>query len=289
MKRKVIALVLITALVATSVAACGKKPKRRAIDDDDEDEVETVDTTESTEDSASSSMDSSVETSSQDSGSVAILFEDSSKPVVYSAVTEEDIGYKYEIPYINISSDDAKSINSEMNNLLQPKITEDLEQRKDEANYYENIVYSSYINGSTLSLLITAESVDDVDEHWVYNIDISTGKKITNDDIRKMKGLDDSSYLNLLKEKFIAKFYELFGSRDEYEDSVKEVNQGLSAKEIADLVEFYDEQYECTVSADNYSLTTPLFIGSNGNACVIGDIYSVAGADCYEHIIDLGV
>lgn len=52
---------------------------------------------------------------------------------------------------------------------------------------------------------------------------------------------------------------------------------------------FYEEQLNKTISKDNYSIKTPIFLAENGNINVIAEIYSLAGAESYYNIIDMGV
>ena len=49
----------------------------------------------------------------------------------------------------------------------------------------------------------------------------------------------------------------------------------------------YETQYENTVSPDNYGLTMPMFVDEDGRLFVVAAIYSMAGAERYDHILEI--
>lgn len=131
------------------------------------------------------------------------------------------------------------------------------------------IKYDSYINDNILSLVICSEGFVDNINYDVYNIDINTGKSVSNRDLLLIKNISEDKYINILKTAHKNKFEELN-------------LQGRASDE-----EFYLEQLNNTISKNNYGIDTPVFLDSKGNLNIIARIYSLAGSDFYYHLIDL--
>lgn len=178
---------------------------------------------------------------------------DESKDIVY---TEKKEG-PYEIPVININSKDVKMINEE--------IVDRYNSIKDSGNegvYHSDMRYKYYINNNWLSLEVIAGFENDVVNYTTYNIDINTGKPVTNLEIIHSKNLKSSEYLSILDDLYKKEV-------ESYEDKS------------------YGSQYYLTTSRNNYSVETPIFLDENGKINVVANIYSLAGAESYYHILNI--
>ena len=93
-----------------------------------------------------------------------------------------------------------------------------------------------------------------------------TGKIITNENLLKSINVTEGEFVaklkELAKEKYVAKYNKLS------DDSA------------------YTEQLNKTISDDNCSYTNSMFLNENGKISVIVNIYSLAGADKYEEIVE---
>ena len=104
-------------------------------------------------------------------------------------------------------------------------------------------------------------------DYEIYNVNINTGKPVSNADILKSKNIEEQEFLNKLSKCYEDKFIELWGYlKDDYEE--------------------YTRLYNKTVSTANYNMQVPMFMDSTGNINVVGRIYSAAGADYYDYIIN---
>ena len=184
------------------------------------------------------------------------VYED--KELIYSSYSKYSSEYSYSLPYININSADINKINQEIEEYYMPLINNELknEQEGFSVTMY-NIKYTSYLNDNILSLVISDYSPNDDIYYTVYNVDIYTGRKISNSELINLKNISESDYLNnlqtLCKEHFIAKYNSLEKS------------------------DFYEERYNKTISTDNCSIQTPIFLNKDGNISVIPCIYGLAG------------
>ena len=104
-------------------------------------------------------------------------------------------------------------------------------------------------------------------DYEVYNVNVNTGKPVSNADILKSKNIEEQEFLSKLSKCYEDKFIELWGYlKDDYEE--------------------YTRLYNKTVSTANYNMQVPMFMDSTGNINVVGRIYSAAGADYYDYIIN---
>lgn len=128
---------------------------------------------------------------------------DNTKGLVYSAREYETDNYAnvidktfhnyYEYPAINIDSEDAKAINEEI------KEKYGFTKEQEEELFFmelEVITYDYYINDKILSVVVMEGGNDST---WTssYNIDIETGKRISNEDLIARAMLSSSKKLNL--------------------------------------------------------------------------------------------
>lgn len=129
---------------------------------------------------------------------VNIQKEDNTKELVYTSYTNQETQDKsYElnvnVPYLNISSDAAKSINEEINSLFYTKAIDVL------ANTSKNTIYSmkykAYVNDNILSLVISATLKEGENAQRVimktYNYNLSSNSKLDIKEVLQYRGISD--------------------------------------------------------------------------------------------------
>lgn len=215
---------------------------------------------------------------------------DESKEIVYSSYSKYSSEYSYSIPYINIDSVDAKKINTEIESYYKPLVEEELKNESEGLSVIMgNIKYNSYINDNILSVVVSNTYPNDCIYYKVYNLDIYNGTVITNTDIISLKNMTESKFLDKLKELYENEFISAYGSKEKLINNMRNAPAGWTESELQEQAKFYDEQFNKTISTNNYSIKTPMFLNENGKISVIAKIYSMAGADSYEHILDTNI
>lgn len=199
---------------------------------------------------------------------------------IYNYETEKsektEITCMYRIPRVNLSSSDVEKINSEIYNSLSP-IIEDAVAEIDEYGYpytSDEVIYDWSVNGDVLSLVIRNSSYPDSSggyEYMVYNISVSTGNRLSKNELLSVAGVSQENYRDMLW-KALGSAY--FQGKESYIDQV-----GYD--------DFFRTQLENTLSEDNIQSCVPYF-NEDGQLCIIGAIYSLAAADFYYHEINLG-
>ena len=117
--------------------------------------------------------------------------ENTSKDLVTDAFTytgkiEENITISYKVPKININSEDVAKINSE----IESKVTTKAKKAINDINTSDytalfKVYYNYYTNNNILSILIGVVYDEELKDYITYNIDIKTGKQLSNEDIFK--------------------------------------------------------------------------------------------------------
>ncbi len=215
---------------------------------------------------------------------------DESKDIVYSSYSKYSSEYSYSIPYINIDSVDAKKINTEIESYYKPLVEEELKNESEGLSInMGNIKYNSYINDNILSVIVSNAYIYDCTYYKVYNLDIYNGTVVNNTDIISLKNMTESKFLDKLKELYQNKFISEYGSKEKRISSMRNAPAGWTESELQEQSKLYDKQLNKTISANNCSIKTPMFLNENGKICVIATIYSLAGANSYEHIIDTNI
>ncbi|MBR3460383.1 MAG: hypothetical protein IKH21_06290 [Clostridia bacterium] len=187
-----------------------------------------------------------------------------------------EITCMYRIPRVNLSSSDVEKINSEIYNSLSP-IIEDAVVEIDEYGYpytSDEIIYYWSVNGDVLSLVIRNSSYPDSSggyEYMVYNISVSTGNRLSKNELLSVAGVSQENYRDMLWQALGSAYFQ---GKESYIDQV-----GYD--------DFFRTQLENTLSENNIQSCVPYF-NADGQLCIIGAIYSLAAADFYYHEINLG-
>ncbi len=186
---------------------------------------------------------------------------------------KDDIGniynYRYHVPELLIDSPDAQDINKQIEDVLLPEVTQ---EHKNMEESFSLIVYecgyAAYLNGSALSLILYTHTDFGYSEYMAFNIDAVTGKKLSNDELLKIKGYDSEYFLQLQKNALERGFLNLCG-----------VVEGSEENSI------YNDAYSATISDSNVSADCPIYLGPDSELRFIGKIYSLGGADYYNYLL----
>ncbi len=183
-------------------------------------------------------------------------------------VYSDDIGniynYSYHMPELLIESDDAGKINRSIEDFMMSDINQELEGMEDGVSLMmPQCGYGAYLNGNVLSLVLFMHTDFEYSEYVCFNIDVSTGKELSNAELLTLKGWDSEKFLSAQKNTLERAFFILHSDLD---------------KDAAD-----SEVYLNTVSEDNLSVECPMYFGPDYELRFIGKIYSFGGADYYNY------
>ena len=213
--------------------------------------------------------------------------------LVYSKTTKTgqdpaNNDYSYEIPVVNIDSDYATKINSEIESKYEQIIEDELNNIEAGLTLVVTTIrYDYYIKDNVLSLVISATYPGQSTVFSVYNIDQYTGKEITSNDLMKIKLVEESTLADRKKAAFKVKFEESYGDRTSFSNNIKNSNKDLTPAEIEAQVKMYDDQLAKTIADENTKADTSLFLNTNGNLCTIGRIYSLVGPEYFDYVVPL--
>lgn len=176
--------------------------------------------------------------------------------------------YSYAIPAFNVDSADASAMNAEIESVC-GGYAEEMKMAEAEGFSLStySVAYEASQNGSIVSILITVTMESDVVEYHVYNLDAATGAKAAGADLIAAAGLTEDDFIAAAQQVASDKFKELYGAMEG--DSV------------------YEEQYAKTMSADAYSLATPMFLNGDGKLCIVARIYAMVGAPYYDYVLEV--
>lgn len=175
----------------------------------------------------------------------------------YANVIDKTFHNYYEYPAINIDSEDVKAINTEI------KEKYGFTQEQEAELFFmelEVITYDYYINGNILSLVVMQGGNDST---WTssYNVDLTTGKRIPNEELLGRKQMSSSEKFDVDKIKEALKEY-----------SIKEIDK--STTEMKTIIgQYWDESYEVEVTKlkeevnKNLETLDNVYINAEGKLC----------------------
>lgn len=141
---------------------------------------------------------------------------DNTKEWVYDAMYTSDItqtSYKVnlityylkdiKVPYINVNSDDATTINEELESIYNNAISAYKEGLVDGLTHVEDCNYLSNIYKNTLSInqiLYTNDTIGISNpKYYMYNIDLKTGSKLSYQKVYKLIGFNNNNIFSKVK------------------------------------------------------------------------------------------
>lgn len=196
--------------------------------------------------------------------------------LVTDAYSEEFGGRKFNIPQINLSSDAVVNINAEIWATLYDGVVVDVLDwwNQEHSEGSESITYNWYVNNDILSLVIESHPVDWAwTDYYVYNIDITTGKKLSSEALLQDYGISAKEYNRLAEQVLGSKFWSAW-------DRTNENFQNNS------FISWFNETLQKTTSQENIDETFP-YINDKGELCMIAKVYSLAGADYYWNNLNM--
>ncbi len=179
---------------------------------------------------------------------------------------------EYRVPTINLPG--AEAVNAQIwQDMYETTLGGDagIESRQGNGGFIvRNMFYRWAVNGDVLSVWATAElDVNDIVEYFVYNVSYPDGAQLSDDELLARAGMDPDQFRELSRLALTSKFNALYGGLQD-----------------PDLVSFKEDQLAQTQSDENVQTVQP-FLDDNGAMCVIGRIYSMAGAEYYCYALTL--
>jgi hypothetical protein len=204
---------------------------------------------------------------------------------LFSDTTDD---YSYTIPKIDINSDYAITINKEIQEEYKTEVDDEINNyKKGYSVFLYSVEYDVFLNDTILSLVICREYPDDCIDYQVYNVDVSTGKSVSNTQLLQYKDITETDLLNKLPEVYSDEFINQNGTKETDIDNMKTAPCGFTEEEIKDFSKDYTDQYNMTIDISNYGIDTPMFLNADGNLIIIAKIYSLAGSDFYYQMINV--
>lgn len=201
---------------------------------------------------------------------------DDSKDICYTVHEADGEEGSYKMPFINIDSEDADNINKEINTVMQSHI-EKVTENKIEGMWYKKYDYISNINDDILTVVLMYGDEYDYGIEIVYNIDIYTGKQLTNEEMLSLNNINAEDIdLKVVYDKMFLEVFDFsipIFLKDEFIEN-KEIDGN---KDFANLVNYnykaFSEYYDGKTLKD-----TKYYFGANNNIYAEIKRYSLAGA-----------
>jgi hypothetical protein len=189
------------------------------------------------------------------------------KSFIYEQYAKEGVVGKYEyshhVPAINLSTKSATELNAEINTYCMSKIDADLVE----------ISYFAYENYNIISVVIRLNPVYNRPFYKVYNINKTTGDRVSSNDLLLKKGISQEKFLTAAKD-VIAKEFK---------------RQAESSKDSFNYEKSYNEQYDKTFSPNNINMGIPIFLNEKGILTIIPSVYGFWGASSHQYIMETGL
>lgn len=193
------------------------------------------------------------------------LLKDSSKPVVYNNKEYTNL----DVPYINIDSDDAENINKSISTYVD-KMDEGISFGE-----YNTLSYEYFENDNVLSVRIMISTMGSTKYYQSYNIDVKTGKTVTNKELCKIADIKETEVGNLAFDIYIKDaekngFLDTYKTQHIYGDEYTSVYDGTKMIFDSTKLEDYD-----------------MYLNKDGNLCVISEVYLIAGPEKNNYVFNL--
>lgn len=178
----------------------------------------------------------------------------------------------YHIPQINKDGASVSDMNTKIYNQLNDILQKDVYTGMESENYFPQLsgmAYSWKQKDNLLSIIVeTNQNSWAWTDYYVYNIFIDTGKEATIEKVAAMYDLSEEQYFDLAKTT-LEKYLELLRNS---------LNASADDTIFNDIV-------ERTLADENVRASIP-YINSKGDLCIVANVYSLAGADSYFHLLN---
>lgn len=195
----------------------------------------------------------------------------------YETIDNEGNKLTYKLPQINLNGKEIDEINTKIydefyTNTILPMVIEP--EKTDTSILCYEVSYEWSIKNDTLSLLVSSVSNAANINYSAYNISISKKSIMDRAEVIDCSHIKNDEYLNKVKQALGSVFWE------RYYDGI------MANIDDSDFVNIANKQLSNTLSEKNINEADPYF-NKNGDLCIIGKVYSIAGADSYEYTINL--
>lgn len=136
---------------------------------------------------------------------------------------------------------------------------------------YCSVYYDAAKNGRILSIVVAENYDGDSSYYTPYNLDLTTGQYLTGAELLSLLNADTAVIGDTEIAIMAEEFEHMFGTEPG-----------------EDMADFYQEQYERTISPDNAELDR-VWLGYGGELYFTARIYSLAGAEFYEYPMSTGL
>lgn len=141
----------------------------------------------------------------------------------------------------------------------------------------DGVSYQWAVNGDILSLWVEANPMPWAwTEYYVYNISITKGERLEDQEVYSAAGLSSSEYYERVRQAAGSSFWNFGGDYS---------NADL-LEMFGNMLDYFNAQLENTIAEENVRQAKP-FLDTDGHLCVVVPVYSMAGADYYWQEIDL--
>lgn len=197
-----------------------------------------------------------------------------------NVVVEDMCNYEYDelkfrLPqFTNVKSDDVQAVNNMIHSAFYENYVE--EARDALNNGFDSMCietgYTCFKGDEYISVLVWAESDWDFTTYTTINM-WNDGTVMTNEELLRTFGMGGVEFIDDVRENL-----ELRTNPSQYDlSSIDEEMQVL-----------LQETYGRTMSNDNINIYMPMYVDEEGNLCYVARIYSIAGADYYDHTMKYG-
>lgn len=169
----------------------------------------------------------------------------------------------YRIPHILIKSEDAKTVNNDIDGIYNSVF--DIYDQVDRNGRCTSLGYDAYVAKEVLSVVITME-YHDTNFYSVYNFDIRTGKRLLNDELINKLGYTEEDVYSKLKDATAKWFTDRFSDLTDEDD--------------------YKDCYDRTISDDNLA-SSHMFIDTNGKLVAYVPIAYLGSTKMYDELIEI--
>lgn len=134
-----------------------------------------------------------------------------------------------------------------------------------------SVYYDAAKNDRILSIVVAENYDGDSSYYSPYNLDLTTGQYLTGEELLSLLNADSAAVRDTEIAVMTEEFEHMYGTEPNEE-----------------LADFYQEQYDRTVSSDNAELDR-VWLGYGGELYFVARIYSLAGAEFYEYPMSTGL
>ena len=273
MKRLIIYLQLI--LIIFALSACSDDNRKQ---DKSENENQTEMESQTSKDSLKEENESQSRETESDEETTTEEKETIDYDNLVTDAYKEKIGEsEYAIPKINLNSKEMEKLNAQIWDEIYENYVKNAE---DEYNLGhdtmdEKITYDWNVQDDILSVCVEYSLLNyPYWNYYTYNAFISESKQCTDEELAAFYGMTLDEYYELARKAMYSFFCDYYS-----EGKSQNVNSDY-------FIAMANEQLSKTIADENVKEAKP-FINTEGQLCIACRIYSLAGADSYEHIINL--